>query len=75
MRRRWERGGGEEEGLPVLVPVHDAWEDVVGVCARADEQEDDEEEGLEVEEGGLGWLVFGLSVGERGRKERLTILV
>ena len=39
---------------PVLVPVHIAGHDVVNVCACADEEEDDEEEGLEVEERGLG---------------------
>lgn len=38
---------------PVLVAVHDAGRDGVHVGARADEQQDDEQEGLEVEEGGL----------------------
>lgn len=33
--------------------IHDAGEDVVRVSARADEEEDDEEERLEVEERGL----------------------
>lgn len=36
------------------------------VCARADEQEDHEEEGLEVEEGGLGEVVNG-RLGGAGR--------
>lgn len=39
-----------EKDIPVLVPIHDAREDVVRVGARADEEEDHEEEGLEVEE-------------------------
>ena len=39
--------------IPVLIPVHNARGEVVDVCARADEQQEDEEEGLEVEEGGL----------------------
>lgn len=39
-----------EKDVPVLVPIHDAREDVVRVGARADEEEDHEEEGLEVEE-------------------------
>lgn len=48
-------GSGErgEERIPGFVPVHNAGEDVVRVCAGADEEEDDKEEGLEVEEGGL----------------------
>lgn len=37
----------------VLFPVEDAGEHVVHVGACADQEEDDEEEGLEVEEGGL----------------------
>ena len=40
-------------GLPVFIPVHDAWEHGVHVRRCADYQEDDEEEGLEVEDGGL----------------------
>lgn len=39
--------------LPILISVEDAGRKVVDVCARADEQQDDEEEGLEVEEGRL----------------------
>lgn len=51
--RRWFAAAG----LPVLVPVHDAGRDGVDVGARADEEQDDGEEGLEVEEGGLrGWV-------------------
>lgn len=36
--------------LPILVSVENAWREVVNICARADEEQDDEEEGLEVEE-------------------------
>lgn len=39
--------------LPILVPVHDAGGEVVDVCARAYQEEDDLEQGLEVEEGRL----------------------
>jgi len=39
--------------LPILVPVHDARGEVVDVCARAYQEEDDLEQGLEVEEGRL----------------------
>lgn len=39
--------------IPVLIPVHEAREEVVHVCARADQKEKDEEERLEVEEGRL----------------------
>lgn len=46
---RW----GSSHLIPVLIPVHDTRSEVVDVCARADEQQEDEEEGLEVEEGGL----------------------
>lgn len=41
----------EDAHGPVLFPVEDAGEHVVHVGARADQEEDDEEEGLEVEEG------------------------
>lgn len=44
--------------VPVLVPVHYRGEHGVRVGARADEQEDDEEEGLEVEEGRLRRVSF-----------------
>ena len=37
----------------ILVAIHDPREDVVGVGRRADGEEDDEEERLEVEEGSL----------------------
>ena len=39
-----------QHAIPVLVPVHDAGREVVDICARADQQQDDEQEGLEVEE-------------------------
>lgn len=42
--------------------VHDAGEDVMRVGARADEEEDDEEEGLEVEKRCL-WVRGGMLVG------------
>ncbi len=42
--------GDATANVPVLVAIHDAGEDVVRVGACADEEEDDEEEGLEVEE-------------------------
>lgn len=39
--------------VPFFIPVHGSGEQRVRICARADEEEDDEEEGLEVEERGL----------------------
>lgn len=42
-----------KECLPVFIPVHVAWHHIVDVGACADEEEDYEEEGLEVEERGL----------------------
>lgn len=54
------------------VAVHDAWEDGVHIGSGADGEENDDEEGLEVEEGGLeGGLAFGGRA--RGRAGR-TIL-
>lgn len=47
----------------VLFPVEDAGEHVVHIGARADQEEDDEEEGLEVEEGGLHRGAAGISIG------------
>lgn len=46
------RGLPEDAQDTILLPIEHAWEYVVHVGARADEEEDDEEEGLEVEEGG-----------------------
>ena len=40
-------------GVPLLIPVNQSWEDGTEVRARADHEEDNEEEGLEVEEGRL----------------------
>lgn len=51
-------GGGWARDVPVLVPVHYRGKHRVRVGARADEQEDDEEEGLEVEEGRLRPVSF-----------------
>jgi hypothetical protein len=39
--------------IPVLVPVDEAGHHGVGIGARANEEDDDEEEGLEVEDCGL----------------------
>lgn len=47
----------------VLVAVHDAREHVVCVCRGADCEQDYEEEGLEVKEGGLGGGVGLLVLG------------
>lgn len=44
--------------VPVLVPVHDGREHGVRIGARADEQENDEEQGLEVEESRLPCVSF-----------------
>ncbi|KAF3405008.1 hypothetical protein DPV78_002195 [Talaromyces pinophilus] len=37
----------------MLIAIHDTGHHRVGICARANSQEEDEEERLEVEEGGL----------------------
>lgn len=42
-----------QEHIPILVPVHQGREDIVRVCARADEEQEDEEQRFEIEEGGL----------------------
>lgn len=47
-----------EEDVPIFVTVHDPREDVVRVCAGADEKEDDQEERLKIEEGGLEISAF-----------------
>jgi len=65
--------GDATANVPVLVAIHDAGEDVVRVGACADEEEDDEEEGLEVEErrlwvggrGGQCVIGWGWSTGLR----------
>lgn len=43
--------------LPGLVPVQKCREDAMKVCAGADEEEDDEKEGLELEDAELGNLL------------------
>jgi hypothetical protein len=45
---------GSPRCLPILVSVHDSGEELVDVCAGADEEEQDEQRGIEVEEGRLG---------------------
>ena len=52
LRHRGVFGGGGDS--PVFIPIHVTRHDVMDVCARADEEENNEEEGLEVEERGLG---------------------
>lgn len=37
----------------MLIAIHDTGHHRMGICARANGQEEDEEERLEVEEGGL----------------------
>ena len=44
------RGGKERISVPILVSVHYTRYQGVDVCGCADEEEDDEEEGLEVED-------------------------
>ena len=41
---------GDEQYVPVFMPVQDRRRDAVDVCVCADEEEDDQEEGLEVED-------------------------
>jgi hypothetical protein len=41
------------DDIPILVPIYEAWHHRVGVCARADEEENDKQERLEVEYCGL----------------------
>jgi hypothetical protein len=56
------RRGGGGKGAPVLAGVHEGGEDVVGVSAGADAEEQAHEQRLEVEErrlGGLAWAWWG----------------
>lgn len=48
----YPRAFPEDAHESVLVSIHDARCEVVNVCARAYKQQEDEEERLEVEEGG-----------------------
>lgn len=43
-------GGIGDFHSPVLVSVHECREDIVGICASTDEEQDNQEERLEVEE-------------------------
>jgi hypothetical protein len=52
-QRKKEKRGGRERDVPILVPIDKSWHHGVGICACADEEEDDEEKGLEVEYCGL----------------------
>jgi hypothetical protein len=58
--KAWEEMGDD---IPILVPIYKAWHHRVGVCARADEEDNDEQQRLEVEYRrlleGKGWLVCG----------------
>jgi hypothetical protein len=47
-------GQGPQPNAPSLVCVDEAWHDCADVCAGANEEDDDQKEGLEVEEGRLG---------------------
>ena len=47
------RGLRRHEGrnyLPSLIPVEPCWKYAVQICARADEEQDDQEKGLEFED-------------------------
>lgn len=39
--------------VPMLIAIHNTGHHRVGICARANGQKEDEEERLEIEEGGL----------------------
>lgn len=51
--REKESQGIKRTSLPILIPIHNRWEQRMYIGAGADEQEDDEQEALEVEKGGL----------------------
>jgi hypothetical protein len=55
-RSTGDRRRGEGKGAPVLAGVHEGGEDVVGVGAGADAEEQAHEQRLEVEERRLGGL-------------------
>ena len=62
-------------GVPLLIPVNQSWEDGTEVRARADHEEDNEEEGLEVEDCGLDFtLVRMLGVCGGGSCERRLLV-
>lgn len=44
----------------MLVAVHDSGHDRVSVCACADDEEDHQEKGLEIEESGLGEFMLAM---------------
>lgn len=48
----------------MLIPVHNTWHDRMRVGTGADDEEEDEEEGLEVEEGGLHLSQFMALAGQ-----------
>jgi hypothetical protein len=50
---RLRRRGMDMSNVPILVPVQESREDSVQVCAGADEEQDYEEEGLELEDSEL----------------------
>jgi len=41
------------QNVPILIPIQESREDSVQVCAGADEEQDHEEEGLELEDAEL----------------------
>jgi hypothetical protein len=45
-----EKEDDQWPNIPVLISIHDTWHDRVGVGTCTDNQEDDQKQGLEVEE-------------------------
>jgi hypothetical protein len=56
--------------LPLLVTVNEPWRNRADVCACADEQEDDEQEGLEVEQRRLRWSTGAWESRQSGLKRK-----
>jgi hypothetical protein len=55
------RGWRLVDDLPLLVVVHECWEDLVHVCGSAYQQQNDEQETLEVEKRRLLFMVSEMS--------------
>lgn len=54
--------GITQNSLPMLVSIHDPRHDGVGICARADDEEDNQEERLEIEQRRLVYPINYISI-------------
>lgn len=54
--------GITQNSLPMLVSIHNPRHDGVGICARADDEEDNQEERLEIEQRRLVYPINCISI-------------